>query len=72
MPIALSLYVLYIMSLGDFLILELVMFKTLLKVAAAYFSVQWHGSSGAAAFLLSHKKYISMSFKYYSLVLTLQ
>lgn len=71
MPIALSLYVLYIMSLGEFLILELVMFKTL-KVAAAYFSVQWHGSLGTAVFLLSRKKYISMSFKYYSLVLTLQ
>lgn len=46
--------------------------QTLLEVAAAQFLVLWHRSLGTVAFWLPHKKCISMRFKYYLLVLTLQ
>lgn len=69
-PFVLPLQILAIISLGGFLIPKLVI-KTLLAVAAARFSVLWHRSL-VSAFWLPHKTCISMSFQYYSVVLTWQ
>lgn len=69
-PFVLCLQILAIISLGGFLIPKLVI-KTLLAVAAAWFLVLWHRSSVSASWL-PHKTSISMSFKYYSVVLTWQ